>query len=95
MDVGGRMYGYGFEKYFSDLFEIVDFAIVVITFSATVITLALDENDYGNIKFIKTLTFLRVLRIARVIRIIASGTGAARQQVQKTFDRFSKKKENL
>lgn len=75
------MYGYGLEKYFSDVFEIVDFAIVVVTFTATVLTLALDDSENGNVKFLKVLTFLRVLRIARVIRIITSGTGAARTQV--------------
>ena len=39
------MYGYGLEKYFSDTFEIIDFSIVVITFTTTVITLAIDENN--------------------------------------------------
>ena len=80
-DVGGRIYGYGFEKYFSQIWDVVDFAIVCVTFTVTIITLAVDEKDNGNIKYLKVLTFLRTLRIFRVIRIIVSGTGAARAQV--------------
>ena len=79
------MWAYGLEKYFSDIFEIIDFSIVCITFTVTIITLAIDEQENGNVKFLKILTFLRVLRIARVIRIIAGGTGAARQQVTRIF----------
>lgn len=80
-DVGGRIYGYGFEKYFSQIWDVVDFAIVCVTFTVTIITLAVDEKENGNIKYLKVLTFLRTLRIFRVIRIIVSGTGAARAQV--------------
>ena len=40
-DVGGRMFAYGFERYFSDPWEAADFGIVCVTFSVSVAMLAI------------------------------------------------------
>ena len=42
-DVAGRMYAYGFERYFSDPWEAADFGIVCVTFSVSVAMLALGQ----------------------------------------------------
>ena len=90
-DVAGRLYAYGFERYFSDPWEVADFSIVCLTFSVSVATLALDADpENNNASWVKAVTFLRVLRIVRFVRIVSSGTGAARQQVGQNKRRYQK-----
>ena len=46
VDVAGRLYAYGFERYFSDPWEAADFGIVCVTFSVSVAMLALGPYEF-------------------------------------------------
>ena len=39
-DLSAKLFGYGFEKFFSDVFEVADFAIVLVTFVTSIVLLA-------------------------------------------------------
>ena len=52
VDVAGRLYAYGFERYFSDPWEAADFGIVCVTFSVSVAMLALGTEKFSMISVI-------------------------------------------
>jgi len=68
-DVGLRIFAYGYKKYFSLKWEIIDFSVVIATFIITIAYVTIDNQSlqqYGSI-----VVVVRVLRAARILRIFS------------------------